>query len=129
MKIFIYNLALSIISQLALLPLWYYKKITDSSIQIVFSIVIFPITLLIFNIVMFLKGKMPSFNVVYFILPIACVVSQLVGYFNWGISTGKLFKPDAETIMLIIYLIIISIIVSLALCGVSHLILFLNKKV
>ncbi len=127
MKIFIYNVTISVVSGLALLPLWFSSKLTDSSIQIIFSMIILPIILCSFNIFMFLKGKVSSFYMLYFIMPIACIINQFVGYFNWGLSTSN-FKPDPETIILMKYFIILSIIIPVILCGVSHLILFVTKK-
>lgn len=36
----------------------------------------------------------------FFIMLVIVILGSLMVYFNWGISTGFLWKPDSETILL-----------------------------
>lgn len=128
MKVFIFNAIIAVISSFIFLPVWLSGTINATPIQIIFNLIILPVILCGLNVILFLKGKLKSFNTLYFIMPIACILGELIGYLNWGISTGNLLKPDGETIMLTKYFVLASAIVPILLCGLSHLILFLAKK-
>jgi len=127
-KLFIHNLLLVIGVELLFLPLWITAMVDIAPIGIFFNLIIFPALLCIFNVIMYLKGKLQSFKILYLLLPIMCVVIQLMGYFNWGVSTGRFFNPDEETVMLVKFFITASFIYSLILVGIANLILFWRKK-
>ncbi len=46
------------------------------------------------------------------VITILCII---IDYFNWGISTGDLLKPDSETVLIIkLEMIVASIIVTIS---------------
>lgn len=128
MQLVIFNLVIVIGVELLFLPLWMTKIDVIAPIEIFFNLMLFPVLLCVFNSIMFLKGKMLSFKMLYLLLPIMCLVIQLMGYVNWGIATGRFFKPDEETIMLVTYFISISSVYSIILVGISNVILLWLKK-
>ena len=127
MKILLYNLAISCIGSLAFLPLWYLHRTKAPSIQVLFDLIALPLILCIFNLVMFFKGYIPSFKMLYWIIPLSCIMAGCVAYFNWGISTGLLLKPDAETVMLMKWFLSLSAVIPLLLWGIIHLILHVTN--
>ncbi len=121
--VWFYNLGTSIVVGLLMLPLWFSKSLIDSSIQIVVSTIGLPVILAVLNLILFLRGKNRSFLSLYFIVPVACLLNQLVEYISWGISTGSLLYPDGETVDLMALLSVIAVGLSLLLLTIAHAIL------
>lgn len=125
-----YNTILAIGMALMFLPFWFLKPNTVvPGVQAAINLFIFPIILVLLNIVMLLKGKNSSFPSLYVTLPLFCLLNQLVCYLNWGMATGNLVKPDAETVMLTKSFILISVGFSIILLVLGHLTLKFMRKI
>jgi hypothetical protein len=125
--LYLYNLLIPVVIGLVFLPFWYIKDFTLlPGLQILANVVLLPIILVIMDSILFLRGKVGSYFILYLIIPFACLIGQLFSYFNWGISTGNLMRPDNETLMLAKYLVIIAIGISWFLLAIAH--IFLKGK-
>ena len=121
--IWVYNLSVSVCISLLMLPLWFSKNLVDSSIQIVVSTIGLPLVLIILNLFLLFKSRRKSFLLLYLVVPVSCLLSQLIGYIGWGISTGGLLCPDWETVILTAFLSMVSVGFSLVVLALSHVVL------
>jgi hypothetical protein len=56
------------------------------------------------------------------------LISNLLGYLNWGIWSGNILKPDIKTSGLVIFILILSIVISIAIFLIYYLLdLFLKR--
>ena len=114
MKILI-NISIAIIVPLFLLPIWLMAPKGATiipTLQIIIDLIIIPCALSILNIKSYLAGKIRKYLSAYLITLFCAVVAQVIGYCNWGISTGNLFNPDGETIYLTKSFIIASLVLT-----------------
>jgi len=56
-----------------------------------------PISIICLNVIIVLKGKL-SILVAASASLIGLVAGNLAGYVRWGVSSGKIFNPDGETL-------------------------------
>ena len=114
MKI-ITNLSIAVIAPLILLPLWLVAPKGSTiipTLQIIVDLVVVPLALSVLNIKFYLNGKIRKRLNAYLVTVLCAVVTQVIGYCNWGISTGNLFNPDGETIYLTKSFIIAALILT-----------------
>lgn len=115
-------------------PLWYYGNKygfcsigKSSGYQGLLNIFIFPIFLIILNIYFITKHEVKWYISILLIL-LVIVINSALAYFGWGISTGHLLNPDAETIMVVIYInTLLPIIISVLGMGIFGIINLFKK--
>ena len=65
---------------------------------VIVDYIILPASLLIMN-VLFVHNKVcPSFTIACLFMMVGLLLNNLVGYSIWGMSSGRFFNPDGETI-------------------------------
>ena len=86
------------------LPFWFSNNISFrtmvGSIELVFNVVLLPLYLIIFNYIYSIKKKQFNFLPNIALMLSAAIFGNCLYYFNWGITTGRMFSPDGETIWL-----------------------------
>lgn len=124
-----YNILMVVLIDLFFLLIWKISTSVWIPIELSFDIIVFPILLCVFNSVMFLKRKIPSFKILYLIVPAMSVLVHLMSYVDRGILTGHLFRPDEETVMLVNLFSVVAFIYSLILVGITNVVLVWRKKI
>lgn len=121
---YFYNVIIAVITNLLFLPFWYFEDaIWVPAIQAVVNGILLPVSLAALNLILIFKKQIKFPTILYFIIPLACLIGGICMYLDWGISTGNLFRPDEETVLLITFLSVTSIGLSLVLLGISHAVL------
>lgn len=108
MKYFI-NL-LPIVLNILLLPFWYLETTygfwiygRTSFFEIILNCIFVPIFLLVFNVRYIYKQEVKVWiDLLMMFSSVIC--AAFIHYYNWGIVTGRFFKPDSMTIALIFWL-------------------------
>lgn len=98
------------------------------SFHLIFSIIIFPIYLLVANFKYNLKNKMYNFFPNIISMWIVSLTEVGLSYLGWGLNTGLTFNPDVETVMIIKLMAILNLISILVLGIILHFILQIKKK-
>lgn len=95
------------------LPFWYLEKTpgTISTIEIVVGTILIPIYLLIVSAKLLNEVSISRFVGFLLAMLLTTTVGHLIGYFNWGISTGNILNPDSITIFIIKYQMMTSSII------------------
>lgn len=127
--IWVWNLSISIIITIMLLPFWFSKWSNDSSIQIIVSVVILPVLLVAFNVFLHFKNIIKISLRHYIVLSLVCIFQQILQYISWGVWSGNLFNPDNETLLLTKVFSVISVGICVSLMFFSHIILKITKKI
>jgi hypothetical protein len=126
--VYLYSFAFAIVMNVVFLPFWYLREPDLVPIVEAFmNIFILPVFLAILNAKYFREGKIKNFLILYFIVPISCLIGQLCGYVNWGISTGNLWHPDGETIGLVMFFSAVAAGASLLIVAVTHVTLKIHQ--
>lgn len=102
-----------IVIHLMFLPFWFLpqKGATVTLLEMVMGTIVIPVYLIIINFKFADKINMGKFTILLLLMIGITVAGHLIGYFNWGISTGNLFSPDSETLLIIRMQIIASTII------------------
>lgn len=93
-------------------------------IFIVTAIVIIPGILFLMNITMYFRGIEKSVLKCTGLMLLGLYLALLIGYLRWGITTGNLFHPDAETV----WLNLLAGMYYLVFSAISFLIFYFGKK-
>lgn len=122
-KLMVYNFAPAIIVNLLFLPFWFVKdpffSYNISILQTLFNAAILPLYLIILNFRHAVRGGERNFLSYIGIMWSVILVANVLSYFNWGVATDQLLRPEFGTIYLYEWLLIISFgtILVLALIG------------
>ena len=102
--------AIPIIVHILCLPFWFTEKNPGNVaiFEIILGIFIVPVYLILISSKYVTTFSLRKFLELFFLMIGISVMGNLIFYFNWGISTGKLLMPDSETILILKYQIIIS---------------------
>jgi hypothetical protein len=103
-SIAVFNFIPVIVVHICFLPFWFSKNLlfttNVTAIEMLFNVILLPLYLTIFNFIYSIKKKEYNFLPNIVLMLFAATLGNCLYYFNWGISTGRLFSPDAETVML-----------------------------
>lgn len=95
------------------LPFWLFEfGVISRNISII-ELIILSIGIPICLLLIYAKRKPKKKYIDLIIISIVNVISCMMSYLNWGISTNKVFYPDSETIYIIIIATKMSIIISI----------------
>lgn len=102
--------AIPIIVHILCLPFWFTEKNPGNVaiFEMILEIFIVPVYLILISSKYVTTFSLRKFLELFFLMIGISVLGNLIFYFNWGISTGKLLMPDSETILILKYQIIIS---------------------
>lgn len=130
MRLWIYDLAVALLTNLAFLPFYLRRAVENDtssalpSSQLIYNAIGLPVLLCVLSIILYLRGGMAfrriPYYVSYFIIPVACLLGVGIGYFNWGISTGQLLTPDGETVSITVVLLALSTGFGVLFWGLAH---------
>ena len=114
-----------IVTHLIFLPLLFFERNGEISlIEILVGTIIIPIYLVIVSYKFLDDFSMSKFFFMLLIILVVTILGIVISYFNWGITTRNLLKPDSETIHIINWqMIIASIIVVIGwtiACMIKH---------
>ena len=88
-----------IVIHLFFLPFWFLAKDgTLSLIEIFIGTVVNPVYLIFVSYKLLDTGR---FFFVLFVMLVVTILGIVIHYFNWGITTGNLLKPDSATVLII----------------------------
>ena len=91
-----------IVIHLLFLPFWFLAEGgTLSLIEILIGTVGIPIYLIFVSYKLVDDLDAGNFFLVLFIMLVVTIFGILIHYFNWGITTGNLLKPDSATVLII----------------------------
>lgn len=115
-----------IIVHIFCLPFWFIEKNPGNTaiFEMILGMLIIPMYLIIISFKYITIFNLGNFFKMLFLMIGIVVLGNLIFYFNWGISTGKLLAPDSETILILKYQMIISSCILL----VGWIIIFLIKS-
>lgn len=83
---------------------------SPSAVSPQFSLLIFPLLLLIFSYFLrFFSPINPFFHLIFLVL--AVILNNVIDFIDWGISTGQLYTPDNETVGVIYLFTILNVII------------------
>ena len=86
------------------------------------NLLITPIVLVVINIY-YLKNATTKWIIVIITILSTIILNSLISYLGWGLRTSKMFTPDAETVMVSIYVnTLLPLIVSFLGLGICKLI-------
>lgn len=111
LRYFVYSIGITYLASLAILPIWFFQpsgSVLAPTVQAGLEIVVLPAVLCVFSAVTYRKKGFSASWIPYLIVPISVLVGVCIGYFNWGISTGRFLEPDAETIHLTKWFLVLS---------------------
>lgn len=99
-----------IIVHILCLPFWFTEKNPGNMaiFEMILGIFIVPVYLILISFKYVTTFSLRKFLELFFLMIGISILGNLIFYFNWGISTGKLLMPDSETILILKYQIIIS---------------------
>ncbi|MCK5012603.1 MAG: hypothetical protein KAS66_02200 [Candidatus Omnitrophica bacterium] len=127
--VYFFNITTAIIISLFLLPFWYIEDaVIVPSIQMTANVLVIPVILVALNVSLYARGRIRFFSILYLVIPLACLAGEICAYFNWGISTGDLLRPDEETIIITMVYSVASMGLSLLLLAAAHVVLKLFGK-
>jgi len=102
-NLLLFNFVPVIVVHLCFLPFWFTKNIsfrtTITRLELG-SVALLLLYMLIFNLTHSVRNKQFNFIPNICMMLAAFLLGEFLYYFNWGISTGNLFSPDAETLIL-----------------------------
>jgi len=116
---------------LCFLPLWLFRVArltTITSFEMVFNLILIPLWLIIYNCFNSIKEERYNFGFNLILMIESVFLSNLLYYFNWGITTKNLLSPDGDTIALFNLETAVTIIAVAILGIIWQLILLLVKK-
>lgn len=103
-----------ILIELLLLPLWFlqnmYNGYSVALLEILLHALVIPIYLIIVSYISLKKFRIKSLVLLLIMIGLV-LVENLMGYFNWGFTTGYLFHPDSETVLLCETEIVVALII------------------
>ena len=123
MKLFAYNVGVAVLAMLAFLPFWFIRPSGSTTLPLIqagVEILSVPVILTSLNLLMYVTKKLSSLVVPYLMMSLACMFGVLVAYFNWGITSGRLFRPDGETVDLTLWSLVFSPLVAVGLWCIVH---------
>lgn len=83
-------------------PFWLFAKGgTISLVEILIGTLAIPIYLIIISHRRIGNMNFRGFVVTLFVMLIVTICGILIHYFNWGITTENLLKPDSDTVLII----------------------------
>lgn len=87
---------------------------TLSLIEMIISTFVIPIYLITISYKVLNKFNTKTFFLILIVMLAITVFCIIIEYFNWGITTRNLLKPDSETVLIIqVEMIVASIIVTI----------------
>ena len=89
------------------------------SYQTILNVYVAPFYLLIISIY-FMKKSLFKQHLCIVFSDIVLISNAVISYCYWGIETGKLFSPDTETVMFVLYLDTLFPIVALNIVFISY---------
>ena len=89
-------------------------------IEIIVGTIFVPIYLVIVSYKLLNHFSMCKFFSMLLIMLVVTILGIIISYFNWGITTGNLLKPDSETIHIISWQMIIASMIVIAGWAVAY---------
>ena len=118
-----------IIIHLIFLPLLFFERNGEMSlVESIVGVIVVPVYLVIVSCKFLDNFSISKFLGMLLIMLVVAILGIAISYFNWGITTGDLLKPDSETIYIIHWQIRIASIIVIIGWAVSYMIKYLIYK-
>ena len=97
-------------------------------LEMITDLFIVPVYLIVINYRYNKKKKSYFFVLNFFIMIISSILGNAMSYFNWGVTTGLLKNPDAETLLIVNTIVTLNIITVFIACLIIQLIFLAKRK-
>lgn len=112
-----------VVIHLLFLPFLFLERNGEISlIEIFVGTIVVPIYLVIVSYKLLDHFSMSKFFPMLLIILVVTILGIVISYFNWGITTGNLLKPDSETIHITNWQMIIASIIVIIGWAVAYII-------